>query len=101
MVNLLDNAFKYSQAHSSVSVRLEREDGHARITVADEGIGIPEADREKVFERFYRADNVRHVPGTGLGLSIVKYIIDAHQGTIRLDRSSGGGTAVEIKLPLI
>jgi len=101
MVNLLDNAFKYSPAHSSVSVRLEREDGHARITVADEGIGIPEADREKVFERFYRADNVRHVPGTGLGLSIVKYIIDAHQGTIRLDRSSGGGTAVEIKLPLI
>lgn len=101
MVNLLDNAFKYSPENSCVSVLLDREGEQASLLVIDEGIGIPEDDREKVFERFYRADNARRMPGTGLGLSIVKYIIDAHKGTISLKRSSGGGTLAEIKLPLI
>lgn len=101
MVNLLDNAFKYSPEHSCISVLLEKEGGHACITVMDEGIGIPEADRKKVFERFYRADNARHIPGTGLGLSIVKHIVEDHRGQIRIESSPKGGTAVEIKLPLM
>jgi len=99
IVNLLDNAFKYSPPQSTVQVNLYQEKSEAILTVADQGIGIPEHDRSKVFDRFYRAENARSISGTGLGLSIVKHIVDAHGGSIELTEGVAGGTTAILKLP--
>ncbi|HHY82502.1 MAG TPA: HAMP domain-containing histidine kinase [Clostridiales bacterium] len=99
IVNLLDNAFKYSPPKSTVKVSLYKEANEAILMVVDQGIGIPEEDRSKVFDRFYRAENTRSTSGTGLGLSIVKHIVDAHNGSIRLTAGDEGGTAAILKLP--
>jgi len=98
-VNLLDNAVKYSPPHSVVKVSLYKEKDEAVLMVADQGIGIPEKDRKKVFDRFYRAENARSISGTGLGLSIAKHIVDAHNGYIELTDGIEGGTTAILKLP--
>lgn len=99
IVNLLDNAFKYSPPLSTVRVSLYKEAAEAVLIIVDQGIGIPEKDRSKVFDRFYRAANALGTSGTGLGLSIVKHIIDAHSGSIKLTTGVEGGTAVILRLP--
>jgi len=99
IVNLLDNAFKYSPPRSTVRVILYKETSEAILMVADQGIGIPEKDRSKVFDRFYRAENARSISGTGLGLSIVKHIVDAHNGSINLTSGDNGGTTAILRLP--
>lgn len=99
IVNLLDNAFKYSPSRSGVHIKLYGENGEAILMIADQGIGIPEEDRSKVFERFYRAENAHGISGTGLGLSIVKHIVDAHNGSIQLTSGDEGGTTAILKLP--
>jgi signal transduction histidine kinase len=99
IVNLLDNAFKYSSPRSNVWLKLYRETDEAILMVIDEGIGIPEKDRAKVFDRFYRAENSHSISGTGLGLSIVKHIVDAHNGTVKLAAGTQGGTIVILRLP--
>jgi len=99
VVNLLDNAFKYSPPGSTVRVSLYKERAEAILMVVDQGIGIPEKDRSKVFDRFYRAENARSISGTGLGLSIVKHIVDAHRGSIELTEGVEGGTTVIVRLP--
>jgi signal transduction histidine kinase len=100
LVNLLDNAFKYSKSQSSVWIKARRLSDSTVLSIEDHGIGIPEEDKHKVFERFYRASNSRGISGTGLGLSIVKHIVEAHKGSIELASRTGGGTAVNIKLPV-
>lgn len=100
IVNLLDNAFKYSPSHSTVRVSLSKEIAEAIFMVVDQGIGIPKKDRTKVFEGFYRADNARSISGTGLGLSIVKHIVDAHNGSIKLTDGVEGGTTAILRLPI-
>ena len=99
IVNLLDNAFKYSPPGATVRVSLYKEKDEAILTVVDQGIGIPEEDRSKVFDRFYRAENARGISGTGLGLSIVKHIVDAHSGSIELTEGVEGGTAAIVRIP--
>ena len=99
IVNLLDNAFKYSPPGATVRVSLYKEKDEAILTVADQGIGISEEDRSKVFDRFYRAENARGISGTGLGLSIVKHIVDAHSGSIELTEGVEGGTAAIVRIP--
>lgn len=99
IVNLLDNAFKYSPPGSAVRVSLYEEKDEAILMVVDQGIGIPEKDRLKVFDRFYRAENAHSISGTGLGLSIVKHIVDAHSGSIELTEGVEGGTAAIVRLP--
>jgi len=99
IVNLLDNAFKYSPPGATVRVSLYKEKDEAILTVVDQGIGIPEEDRLKVFDRFYRAENAHSISGTGLGLSIVKHIVDAHSGSIELTEGVEGGTAAIVRLP--
>ncbi|HHV97045.1 MAG TPA: HAMP domain-containing histidine kinase [Clostridiaceae bacterium] len=101
IVNLFDNAFKYSPPRSTVKVSLRKETTEAILMIIDQGIGIPEEDRLKVFDRFYRAENARSISETGLGLSIVKHIVDAHSGSIRLTERVEGGTTVILKLPLV
>jgi two-component system, OmpR family, phosphate regulon sensor histidine kinase PhoR len=100
--NLLDNAVKYSQPGGTVSLRAELEGGRVRISVSDQGVGIPEADLPRIFERFYRADKgrSRELGGTGLGLSIVKHIVQLHGGTVEAQSELGKGTTISILLPV-
>ncbi|MBY0229594.1 MAG: cell wall metabolism sensor histidine kinase WalK [Gemmataceae bacterium] len=100
--NLLDNAVKYTPEGGSITVRLQREGGAAVVEVRDTGIGIPEADLPRVFERFYRVDKARsrELGGTGLGLSIVKHLAQALRGGVRAASQPGKGTAFLITLPL-
>ena len=99
--NLLDNAVKYSRPGGTVFLRAEVENDRVRISVADQGVGIPEADLPRIFERFYRADKARsrELGGTGLGLSIVKHIVQLHGGTVEARSAPGKGTTISVLLP--
>lgn len=101
MMNLLDNALKYSHQGSTVSIDVRMEKKNVMIMISDEGIGIPEADLPYVFERFYRVDKSRSRTsgGTGLGLAIVKEIVEAHGGSIYATSQFGKGTNMIITLP--
>jgi two-component system phosphate regulon sensor histidine kinase PhoR len=100
--NLLDNAVKYSDAGGTVFLRAEPEGELVRISVADQGPGIPAADLPRIFERFYRADKSRSAeqPGTGLGLSIVKHIAQLHGGSVDAQSEFGNGTTISVLLPV-
>ena len=100
---LLDNAFKYTPAPGSVSLSLEAREHFATITIQDSGIGIPQAEQGKIFERFYRVDKsrTRAQGGNGLGLSIAQWIITQHHGTIVVESRSGEGTTFRVELPTI
>jgi PAS domain S-box-containing protein len=96
--NLLTNAVKYSSAGSLVRFEITRRDTHAVFSIRDEGIGIPEADREWLFSAFHRGRNVGDRPGTGLGLVIVKRCVDLHGGSIEVKSALGVGTSVTVEL---
>ncbi|BDD81195.1 signal transduction histidine-protein kinase/phosphatase MprB [Tsukamurella pulmonis] len=100
VVNVLDNAAKFSPDDSVVTVELA-EIGVARaaLTVADSGPGIPEEDRELVFERFYRSMASRSMPGSGLGLAIVKQVVERHGGSVAVGSADGGGALVRLEIP--
>ncbi len=100
-LNLIANAVKYNRSGGRVWVKLIADRNQAILTVEDTGIGIPEADRTKVFERFYRADKARTRAsgGMGLGLAICKAIIEAHGGTIEFETLLGQGTTFRVSLP--
>jgi len=102
VVNLLDNALKYTPRHSLITVELSCSADEATLAVRDAGIGISAEDLPHVFERFYRADPARSRDpgGTGLGLAIVKWLVDQHEGDISIDSAVGSGTAVTVRLPL-
>ncbi len=100
--NLLDNAFKFSPPDSTVTLWARQKDRHVLIEVCDQGPGIPAADRERVFDMFYRVEATdKQTAGTGLGLAICRGIIEAHSGTIRAEPGmNGAGTCVVIDLPV-
>jgi two-component system OmpR family sensor kinase len=99
--NLLDNAIKYTPAGGKVDVSLQREGGRARLRVDDSGPGIAEAERARVFDRFYRSADAHSATGSGLGLAIVKSIADRHGARLVLSRSDTlGGLRVDVLLPL-
>ncbi len=102
VVNLCDNAVKYSDSGARVVVSVTRKDTDVVIAVADTGSGIPLQDQSRVFERFYRVDKARsrEQGGTGLGLALVKHIVNLHQGRVSLDSKPGQGTTFRIHLPL-
>ncbi len=97
--NLLSNAVKYSPSGSAVFLTLGFDDGQVRLTVRDQGIGIPPGDQKQLFSTFYRASNVGHTPGNGLGLAIVKQSVEAHGGSIRFESREGEGTTFTVSLP--
>ncbi len=99
--NLVDNAVKYSEPGTSVTVSLEGAADGVAVKVMDHGIGIPARDLHRIFERFYRvdADRARTTGGTGLGLSIVRHVIDNHHGEIAVSSTEGVGTTFTITLP--
>jgi two-component system phosphate regulon sensor histidine kinase PhoR len=100
--NLLDNAVQYTSPGGRVDLSAATRDHEAVITVADTGIGIPLADQERIFERFYRVDAARsrEVGGTGLGLSIAKHIVEAHGGRLWVESTVGAGSQFHFSIPL-
>jgi two-component system sensor histidine kinase SenX3 len=101
--NLLANAIHYSPRGSDIGVGVKADDRVVEIAIADRGIGIPEGDQERIFERFYRADQARsrRTGGTGLGLAIVKHAVQRHGGEVRLWSRPGRGSTFTIRLPQI
>jgi heavy metal sensor kinase len=101
LLNLLDNAIKYSPRGTRVVLEAGRRRGEAFVTVADEGPGIAAEHRERVFERFYRIDKSRsrEAGGTGLGLSLVKWTAEAHDGRVELESEEGAGATFRLVLP--
>ena len=102
LLNLLDNAVKYTAPGGDVGVALSTQNGSARIVVTDSGIGIPAADQPRIFDRFYRVDKARSraLGGAGLGLSIAKWIVEAHGGTIAVQSIPTQGSEFIVDLPL-
>lgn len=100
--NIISNALKYSPQGGKITFRVQELNDHIKISVSDEGVGIPKKDLAKVFERFYRVDKARtrKLGGTGLGLAIAKEMIVAHGGRIWAESNYGKGTTVSFTLPL-
>ena len=99
VLNLLNNAFKYSPPQLPVNLHIVL-DSDLKLTVVDQGIGIPESEKEKVWEPFYRGSNVEANSGLGLGLYVVKQLLEPVAGTITLSDNPAGGTIFTVKLPL-
>jgi two-component system sensor histidine kinase KdpD len=100
LVNLLDNALKYSPPESSIEISSRLFDGKLTMEVADHGSGVAEADLKRIFEKFYRVPVPEGAGGTGLGLAICKGFVEAHGGEIRAENRDGGGLRVTVTLPL-
>lgn len=99
--NLLSNAIKYSSEDSIVTFTVDCQPEQLVFRIQDQGIGIPKADQERLFQAFHRASNTGHVPGTGLGLSIVKQAVELHGGTITFESEEGHGSTFIVTLPVI
>jgi len=102
LVNLVNNALKYSQDRKYIGVNLYRENGSVKLEVIDHGIGIPPNEQNKIFEKFYRVGDplVHNTKGSGLGLSLVQHIARAHGGDVAVDSAPGAGSKFTITLPL-
>jgi two-component system sensor histidine kinase SenX3 len=102
VANLLENACKYSEDGSEVTVRTRSDGAWLELAVEDHGIGIPSTDLDRVFERFYRVDRARsrETGGTGLGLAIVRHVATNHHGEVRVDSSEGVGSTFTLRLPV-
>lgn len=105
LLNLVNNAIKFTADGGSITLSCQRHENHALLEVQDTGIGISDADLKRIFDRFFQADNSRaHTSdndGAGLGLSIVRWIVDAHNGTIEVNSKLGEGTVFQVKIPLL
>jgi len=99
--NLIANAIQYSPDGTRVGIGVSRRDGAIEIAVTDQGVGIPESERDRVFERFFRVDSARsrQTGGTGLGLAIVKHVVQNHGGDVRVWSQQGRGSTFTIRLP--
>ena len=100
LINLLENALKFTPRDGLVSVGLERSENEVTLIVSDTGIGIPPEDLPHLFERFHRGRNVSEYAGNGLGLAIVKAIVSAHGGSVTVQSEPRQGTLVAISLPV-
>lgn len=101
MNNLCDNAMRYTPADGHIEIRTYIRDSKAFIEVCDDGPGVPETERERIFERFYRAEGTKTIPGTGLGLAIVRRVAELHGGTPSLDDGlNGKGVCFRISFPV-
>jgi signal transduction histidine kinase len=99
--NLISNAIKFNRPGGEVSVRLRPSgEGMALIEVGDSGLGIPEEEQQRVFERFYRGREATRVSGTGIGLATVRELVEAHGGRIELSSRLGEGTLVRVRWPM-
>ena len=102
VVNLLNNATKYSENTKKIEVAVVARDNHIAIEVADHGIGIPRSEQQKIFEKFYRVSTalVHNTKGSGLGLALVKHVVEAHKGQVLVDSEPGRGSRFVILIPI-
>ena len=102
LLNLVNNALKYSQDRKFIGVNLYRDNGSVKLEVVDQGIGIPDHEQQKIFEKFYRVGDplVHNTKGSGLGLSLVRHIVQAHGGQVSVDSRPGQGSKFTIALPV-
>ena len=102
LVNLVNNALKYSQDRKFIGVNLYRKNGSVKLEVVDHGIGIPSQEQDRIFEKFYRVGDplVHNTKGSGLGLSLVRHIVNAHGGDVSVDSTPGEGSTFTITLPV-
>ena len=98
--NLLANAVRYAGEGATCTLRCANDGGRALLIVSDDGVGVPDADLPRLFERFYRGDRGRSSLGTGLGLAIVKHVVAAAGGTVEASHTAGGGLTVACTLPV-
>ena len=100
--NLIENAEKYSPEGSKIEITLSSSHEYVIVHVMDQGIGIPENEKQRIFEKFYRVGNedTRRTKGTGLGLFIVQHIVNLHKGVIQVRYNYPQGTIFEIKFPI-
>jgi signal transduction histidine kinase len=102
LLNLVNNALKYSRDRKFIAVSLYRANGSVKLEVQDHGIGIPAGEQEKIFEKFYRCGDplVHNIKGSGLGLSLVRHIVRAHGGDVKVESAPEQGSKFTIALPL-
>jgi len=100
LINLFENAIKFTPKNGSISIKLERILNEAKLTVADTGIGIPPEDLPHLFERFHRGRNASEYPGNGLGLAIVKAIVAVHGGNVAVESNFSQGTVLVVTIPV-
>jgi two-component system phosphate regulon sensor histidine kinase PhoR len=100
VINLLDNAAKYSGQSRQIAVRLDVRDGDLVVEVEDHGFGIPSSELDRIFERFYRIPNGSGKGGYGLGLFMVRHIMDAHGGSVEVDSEPGRGSRFRLIFPV-
>jgi signal transduction histidine kinase len=102
LLNLVNNAVKYSSTEKYLGVRLYRNNGSLNLEVVDHGIGIPASEQPKIFEKFYRVGDplVHNTKGSGLGLSLVRHIVRAHDGEVKVESIPGKGSTFIITLPV-
>jgi signal transduction histidine kinase len=102
LLNLVNNALKYSQDQKYIGVNLFRDNGSVKLEVVDHGIGIPQSEQQKIFDKFYRVGDplVHNTKGSGLGLSLVRHIVQAHGGEVLVDSVPGRGSKFTINLPV-
>jgi signal transduction histidine kinase len=102
LVNLLDNACKYTGDQKQITLKVFADNSNVCFAVSDNGVGLARRHIHRIFDSFYQVDNslARRAEGCGLGLSIVKFILDAHKGTISVDSKLGKGSTFTVKIPL-
>ncbi|HUZ00186.1 MAG TPA: DUF4118 domain-containing protein [Thermomicrobiaceae bacterium] len=100
LVNLLENAARYSPPGSHVSLSARRRDGELEVVVRDEGIGVPAGEEQRIFDKFYRVEARNRPPGSGIGLAVCRGFVEAHEGRIWAERGDRGGLTVRFTLPL-
>jgi signal transduction histidine kinase len=102
LLNLVNNALKYSPDQKYIGVNLFRDNGSVKLEVVDHGIGIPPGEQQKIFDKFYRGRDQRYqVRGTGMGLPIAKAIVSAHGGNISVTSQLGSGSVFSFTLPVV
>jgi two-component system, OmpR family, phosphate regulon sensor histidine kinase PhoR len=101
-LNLLDNSVKYSGDQKQIDVKVARVDGFVDLTVIDKGIGIPAAEQQKIFDKFYRgsAPSVRRIRGSGIGLAITKHVAEMHGGKVLVESEPGKGSIFTLRIPI-
>jgi two-component system phosphate regulon sensor histidine kinase PhoR len=101
-LNLLDNSIKYSGDRKQIDIRIRRENGSVNLSVIDKGVGIPEYEQQRIFDKFYRGSDpsVRRVRGSGIGLAITKHVAEMHGGEVLVDSEPGKGSTFTLKIPI-
>lgn len=101
-LNLLDNSVKYSGGQKWIDVRIRRDNGFVDLSVIDKGVGIPESEQQKIFDKFYRGSDplVRRIRGSGIGLSITKHVAEMHGGVVLVESEPGKGSTFTLKIPI-